>query len=217
MKTNSFSTFIHRSSLAVLLGGGLYAINMALWHPINEFFTNGTPLEINVPLGHAIHHAPELPAYALLAVGLWGLARYQAEVLGWLGKLGLYLASLGFGLMSIGTLGIVIVEGFFQTPVDALETVHPLLLLPLLGSLPYGLTLLRARLLVAEGVWLMMIGALLFLGLIFSGIIDLDWGYWTGKGALALFSTGWTWLGYTFWLEVRETTGLARLMSRAVH
>jgi hypothetical protein len=183
---------------------------MAIWHPVHEFFAAGTSLAITTPLGHAIHHAPELPAYALLAVGLWGLTRYQTEVLGWPGKLGLYLASLGFGVMSIGTLGIVIFEGLLQIPVDALETVHPLLLLCLLGSLPYSLTLLKTRLLAPEGAWLIMSGALLFLGLIFSGIIDLSWGYWVGKGALTLFSAGWTWLGHTFWLEVRETTKLVR-------
>jgi hypothetical protein len=217
MKMDTVSTFMQRSSLAVLLGGGVYALNMAIWHPVHEFSTAGTPLAIITPLGHAIHHAPELPAYALLAVGLWGLARYQAGVLGWLGKLGLYLASLGFGLMSIGALGIVIFEGLLRIPVDALETVHPLLLVCLLGSLLYGPTLLKNRLLAPEGAWLIMSGALLFLALIFSGIIDLSWGYWVGKGALTLFSAGWTWLGQSFWLEVRGDNQAGPVVRRAVN
>jgi hypothetical protein len=52
-----------------------------------------------------------------------------------------------------------------------------------------------------EAAWLIISAALMFLGLIFSGIIDTFWGYWVGKGVLILFSAGWTWLGYALWSE----------------
>lgn len=203
MKTKEMTqaNIVQPSRLATMLGGGLYVANMAIWHPISEPLLAGTPLGITFPLGHAIHHAPELPAYALLAIGLAGLARRQANSLDWAGKIGLYLSMIGFALMAVGTFGIVLFEGVFQISVDALETIHPLLLLPLIGSIFYGLTMLKTKLLPSEGAWLIIVASLMFLGLIFSGIIDTAWGYWVGKGVLALFSAGWTWLGYAFWSE----------------
>lgn len=204
MSATTSSNFIQWSGLATWLGGGVYVANMALWHPISEPLLTGTALAVTTPLGHAVHHAPELPAYALLAIGLLGLSRRLAGHIGWLGQIGLYLNVIGFSLMTLGTLGIVIFEGVLQTPVNALETVHPLLLLPLLGSLLAGSAFLKNRVLVPEGAWLIIAGALLFVGFILTGIIDTGWGYWAGKGALTLFSAGWTWLGYVFWTETRE-------------
>src|SRR5262245_41449395 len=169
MNTNGItkSNFIQS---AIFWGGALYAANMALWHPINEFFAAGTAMAITHPVGHAIHHAPELPAYVLLAVGMVALARWHGSTLGWVGKIGLYITLIGFALMSIGTFGIVLFEGILHIPVNALETVHPLLLLPLLGSLLYGTAVLKRKLLLPEGAWLIIIAALMFLALIFTGI-----------------------------------------------
>lgn len=216
MKTETLinSNFIQRSSRAVMWGGGLFVAAEAIWHPLHEVLFDGTALAVTQPLGHAFHHAPELPAYALLAIGLAGLARRYGPALGWIGKIGLYVALLGFALMSAGTLAILIFEGGLGASVDALETIHPLLLLPLVGALVCGPLLLKAKVLSPDGAWLIIIGAVMFLGLIFSGIIDTTWGYWVGKGVLTVFSAGWTWLGYAFWLEVREQTQPVELVNR---
>jgi hypothetical protein len=205
------------SRLATVAGGGLYLASVGIWHPLHEFLFAGTALDITQPLGHAVHHAPELPAYLLLALGLGEFYRRYAGRLGWVGKIGLYLNIFGFALMALGTLGIVLFEGVFQTPIDALETVHPLLLLPLFGSLLAGLAILKVKVLVPEAAWLIIISPLMFLGLIFTGFIDTFWGYWIGKGVLTLFSAGWTWLGYQFWLETHQTSQGAALLNQATH
>jgi hypothetical protein len=105
------SNFIQRSGLAIVLGGGLYVATEAIWHPLHELLFLGDSLALRQPLDHAIHHLPELPAYALLAVGLVGLSRRYGHSLDWVGKIGLYLTLIGFALMSFGTLGIVLFEG----------------------------------------------------------------------------------------------------------
>lgn len=206
------STAITKSSpiqwrnAAAMLGGGLYVASVAIWHPLHEGLFGGTALAVTHPLGHAIHHALELPAYLLLAVALLGLSRQLTHQLGWSGKLGLYLTLIGFALMSVGTLAIILFEGVLQTPISALETVHPLLLLPLIGALLCGPAILKAKVLALAGAWLIIIGAALFLGMIFTGLIDTTWGYWVGKGILTVFSAGWTWLGYAFWLETTRSS-----------
>ncbi|HRV93095.1 MAG TPA: hypothetical protein P5526_13120 [Anaerolineae bacterium] len=192
---------------ATMLGGGLYVASVAIWHPLHEGLFGGTALAVTHPLGHALHHTPELPAYTLLAVGLVGLSRRLSPQLGRIGKIGLYLTLIGFALMAVGTLAIILFEGVLQTSISALETVHPLLLLPLIGALLCGPAILKAKVLTPDGAWLIIIGAALFLGMIFTGLIDTTWGYWVGKGFLTVFSAGWTWLGYAFWLEATAQPG----------
>ena len=217
MKTEKItqSNFIRRSSLAAVLGGALYVATEAVWHPIHELLILGDSAALRQPVEHAIHHLPELPAYALLALGLVGLVRCYGKSLGRVGRLGLYLAWIGFALMSLGTLGIVLFEGVLGTSVDALETVHPLLLLPLAGSLLCGPAILKAKVLSPAGAWLIISAALMFLGLIFSGLIDTFWGYWVGKAVLTLFSAGWTWLGYALWSQGRQVVRPAGPVSQA--
>ena len=76
---------------------------------------------------------------------------------------------------------------------------------PLIGALLCGPAILKAKVLAPDGAWLIIIGAALFLGMIFTGLIDTTWGYWVGKGFLTVFSAGWTWLGYAFWLEATHS------------
>lgn len=75
----SQSNFNQWPGVATVWGGAFYLASVAIWHPLSEILFAGTTLAVTFPRGHALQHAPELPACALLAMGLMELSRWQTR------------------------------------------------------------------------------------------------------------------------------------------
>ncbi len=112
---------------------------------------------------HWLFHIFEAPIMALIALGVAGLYRYQAERFGKLGKAGAYLAMFGFAVAALGGVAVIVVE--LGTGTNTAEGILDVIVhLPsyfpfTIGSLLFGIATLRAGLLPRAAAWVLAFGA----------------------------------------------------------
>ena len=147
-------------------------------------------------------HALDFPPHALLAVGVAGLYLWQTRQgrFGWLGTVGFILVVTACVVIALGGLAIVLVDGVLKAPVGALDAIHPVELLLLIGAVLFSLATMRADLLPRGGALLIIVGALGFFGIAFAGVGP----EWLISVAVVILGAGWAWLGYALWSESGE-------------
>lgn len=144
---------------------------------------------------HAAYHVLNAPPNALLAVSTAGLYLYlrRSGRFGKLGSVAFYVCLFVFALEAVGGLAIIVSETMFGGAfVEVLDVVHPFVLLLLLGSVLFGVAILRAGVLPRGGAVTIVAIPLVSVGVLFSGL-ETDWLFST---LMALLGLGWAWLGY---------------------
>ncbi len=112
---------------------------------------------------HWLFHIFEAPIMALIALGVAGLYRYQAERFGKLGKAGAYLAMFGFAVAALGGVAVIVVE--LGTGTNTAEGILDVIVhLPsyfpfTIGSLLFGIATLRAGMLPRAAAGVLAFGA----------------------------------------------------------
>ncbi len=79
--------------------------------------------------------------------------------------------------------------------VAMLDAVHPMVLLLMLGSVLFGIGVLRSGAM-ARGAALMLVVVPV---LMIASLFGLGGPQWAFIGGMALFGLGWAWLGYDLW------------------
>jgi len=135
-----------------------------------------------------------------LAVGLVGLYLWQTRQgrFGWLGTVGFILIVAACVVIALGGLAIIFVDGVLKAPVGVLDTIHPVELLLLIGSVLFSMATMRVNVLPSGGALLIIVGALGFFGIAFAGVGP----EWLISVAVAILGAGWAWLGYALWSEI---------------
>jgi hypothetical protein len=183
------SNLIRWGGLAAVLAGALFIVEAVVVPFIGD--------------SHWGFHALDAPPHALLAVGLVGLYLWQTRQghFGWLGTVGFILVVTACVVIALGGLAIVFVDGVLKAPVGALDAIHPVELLLLIGAVLFSLATMRADLLPRGGALLIIVGALGFFGIAFAGVGP----EWLISVAVAVLGAGWAWLGYALWSESGES------------
>ncbi len=184
------SNLIRWGGLAAMLGGALFVVLLSIQPFVDE--------------SHVLSHAPAVPTYALLALGIVGLYLRQKRRFGLLGKVSFSLTFTGFALIAIGGLAIILVEvlaGTGSTPGWLDGIVHRVGgLSMIIGTVLFAIATLRANVLPRGGALLIIIGLLMFVGTRFGGV-ESDW---LKSVPAVLFGAGWAWLGYALWSGKEE-------------
>ena len=182
------SNLIRWGALAAVLAGALFIVEAVAVPFIGD--------------SHWGFHALDAPPHALLAVGLVGLYLWQTRQgrLGWLGTVGFILIITACVVIALGGLAIVFVDGVLKAPVGALDSIHPVELLLIIGAVLFSMATMRADLLPRGGALLIIVGALGFFAIAFAGIAP----EWLISVAVVILGAGWAWLGYALWLESGE-------------
>ena len=160
--------------MAALLGGAMYvgaSAGVVLIYFAFAERTEGTFLH-----HHAFIHAIDAPTFALLALGAIGVYLSQSGRLGRIAKAGFFLTLMGFGLSAVGGLAIIALGLTLgeKATLGVLDVVtHPLAhLLFALGSLLFGIALLRKGDLPKPGALLVAVGPIALLALFVTGLGD---------------------------------------------
>jgi hypothetical protein len=103
-------------------------------------------------------------------------------------------------VIALGGLAIVLVDGVLKAPVGALDAIHPVELLLIIGAVLFSMATIRANLLSRGGALLIIAGALGFFGIAFAGVGP----EWFISVAVMILGVGWAWLGYALWSESGE-------------
>lgn len=175
-----------------MLGGLLfvvYAVGTALVVAYNPALEKSSA-------GHAIYHLFNAPPNALLAVGVIGLYLYlrQSGRFGKLGAVGFYICAIVFAVEAMVGLAIIATE-LSGTFTPALDIIHPMVLLVMLGSILFGIAAFRAGSLPRGGALMLVVVPVLMIASLFA----LGGPQWAFTGGMALFGLGWAWLGYGLW------------------
>jgi hypothetical protein len=183
------SNLIRWGGLAAVLAGALFIVEAVVVPFIGD--------------SHWGFHALDAPPHALLAVGLVGLYLWQTRQgrFGWLGTVGLILIVTASVVIALGGLAIIFVDGVLKAPVGVLDTIHPVELLLLIGSVLFSMATMRVNVLPSGGALLIIVGALGFFGIAFAGVGP----EWLISVAVAILGAGWAWLGYALWSESGES------------
>jgi hypothetical protein len=183
------SKLIQWGGLATLLAGALFIVEAVAVPFIGDI--------------HWAFHILDSPAHAFLAVGLVGLYLWQREQerFGWLGTVGVILIVAASVVIALGGLAIIFVDGVLKAPVGVLDTIHPVELLLLIGSVLFSMATMRVNVLPSGGALLIIVGALGFFGIAFAGVGP----EWLISVAVAILGAGWAWLGYALWSESGES------------
>lgn len=191
------SKWIRYGGSAALLGGLLfiiYAVGTALVVALNPALEESSA-------GHAVYHAFNAPPNALLAIGIIGLYLYarQSERFGKLGKVGFYICAIVFAVETVGGLAIIVSE-LTGTFTPALDAIHPMVLLLMLGSVLFGVAAFRSGSLPRGGALMIIVVPLAMIASLFA-LGGPEWAFTVG---MALYGAGWSWLGYGLWSHYRE-------------
>ena len=183
------SNLIRWGGLAAVLAGALFIVEAVVVPFIGD--------------SHWGFHALDAPPHALLAVGLVGLYLWQTRQgrFGWLGTVGFILIVTASVVIALGGLAIIFVDGVLKAPVGVLDTIHPVELLLLIGSVLFSMATMRVNVLPSGGALLIIAGALGFFGIAFAGVGP----EWLISVAVAILGAGWAWLGYALWSESGES------------
>ncbi len=190
----SSSNLIRGGGPAALLGGLLfvvYAVGISLVTAYNPALKESSA-------GHAIYHLFNAPPNALMFIGIVALYLFlrRSDRFGLLGKIGFYICAVVFALEAIGGLAIIASETMMGgAGVAMLDAVHPMVLLLMLGSVLFGIGVLRSGAM-ARGAALMLVVVPV---LMIASLFGLGGPQWAFIGGMALFGLGWAWLGYDLW------------------
>ncbi len=193
----------------MMLGGFEYILAFVAAYLIYFVFAEQT--KDNFFGQHAFIHMIDVLAFAMLALGALGVYLSQSERLGRVAKAGFWLTLAGFGLSVAGGLTIIVVGLAVgdEATLGVLDVItHPLAqLLYTLGSLIFGVALLRKGTLPKAGALLVAVGpvALFALGL-GQSVAPI-------MAAVAATGLGWVWLGYAL---LSERKGIAAEPQHAV-
>ncbi len=188
------SNLIRVGGPAALLGGLLfivYAVGSSLVAAYKPALEDSSA-------GHAIYHVFNAPPNALMFIGIIGLYLYlrRSDRFGILGKIGFYICAFVFALEAIGGLAIIVSETMLGgAGVNILDAVHPMVLLLMLGSILFGIGVLRSGALAPGGALMLVVVPVLMIASLFL----LGGPQWAFIGGMALFGLGWAWLGYDLW------------------
>ena len=181
---------IRWGGLAALLAGAFFIVEAAAAPFLEDF--------------HWAFHALDSPAHALLAVGLVDLYLWQRRQVrfGWLGTAGFILIVVASVVIVLGGLAIVFIDGVLRANEEVLnDIIHPLEILVMIGAVLFGMATMRMNVLPSSGAWLIIIGALVYLGIKIVGV-GPDWLI---SVAVAIVGAGWVWLGQALWSESGES------------
>ena len=189
---------------AAMLGGFVYILAFVAVYLIYVVFAERA--EENFFGQHAFIHMIDTPMFALLALGAIGVYLSQSERLGRVAKAGFWLTLAGFGLSVVGGLAIIVV-GLAVSDEDTagvLDVItHPLAqLLYTLGSLIFGVALLRKGTLPKFAALLATVGPVALLALFAVG---LNQAYAPITAAVTATGLGWAWLGYALLCEQKRS------------
>jgi hypothetical protein len=139
----------------------------------------------------------ESARWVLLGVGLVGLYLYlrRSSRFGWLGAVGCYTLLVGCVLNTIAYLGFVPSEGVVSYVAYVGDP------LGLVGSVLFGVGILRAGSLPRAGAWLIIVSIpILVIALASTAIGDAHWAnYWFFAMGEVMFGSGCIVLGYGLW------------------
>lgn len=186
--------------IAAVVGGTLFIVSSVVQASIGTWF-GGSPFK-GSPIGHAVYHSLDAPAFALLGLGLLGLYLRYAERFALPEKAIFFLTLATMALTSFLALGILLIEGaVLGAFVEALHVLHsvvfPLATGSLLvGSVLCGASVLRADILPRGGPLLLVVGPLLLMGVVFFAGTQSSWLF---SAPQLLWGAGWVWLGYGLW------------------
>ena len=180
---------------AAMLGGSMYMVASAA--VILIYFAFAERTEGTFVHHHAFIHAIDAPTFALLALGAIGVYLSQSGRLGRIAKAGFFLTLTGFGLSALGGLAIIAVGLTVgeKATLGVLDVVtHPLAhLLFALGSLAFGIALLRKGDVSKLGSLLAAVGPIALLAMFATGLGDSAVLPMIPAAATGL---GWILLGY---------------------
>ncbi len=180
---------------AAMLGGFLYILAVVAVYLIYVLFAEQT--ENNFFGQHAFIHMIDTPMFALLALGAIGVYLSQSERLGRVAKAGFWLTLTGFGLSVAGGFAIIVVGLAVSDEATAgvLDVItHPLAqLLYTLGSLIFGVALLRKGTFPKPAALLATVGPLALFALLALGY---NQAFLPIMAAVTATGLGWAWLGY---------------------
>jgi hypothetical protein len=184
------ANLIRWGGLAALLAGALFILEAAAGPFIEDF--------------HWAFHALDAPAHAFLAIGLVGLYLWQTGQgrFGWLGTAGFILIVVASVVIVLGGLAIVFIDGVLRANEEVLnDIIHPLEILVMIGAVLFGMATIRMNVLPSGGAWLIIIGALVYLGIKIVGVGP----EWLISVPVAILGAGWAWLGHALWSESGES------------
>jgi len=147
----------------------------------------------------------ELARWGLLGVGLVGLYLYlrRSSRFGWLGAVGCYTLLVGCVLNTIAYLGFVPSEGVVSYVAYVGDP------LGLVGSVLFGVGILRAGSLPRAGAWLLIVSIpILVIALASTAIGDAHWTNWFFVMGEVAFGSGLMVLGYGLWSHRNEPVQL---------
>lgn len=176
---------------AAMLGGLLfvvYALGSTLVYASAPEFGDSSG-------GHAVYHVFNVPPNAVMLLGVIGLYSYLRERGGFgiVGKIGFYICAVVFALTAIGGLAIIVSETTLGgAGVPALDAIHPMALLLMVGTILFGIGALRSGSLPRGGAMMLIAVPTLTVASLFA----LGGPQWAFVGGMSLFGVGWAWLGY---------------------
>lgn len=146
----------------------------------------------------------------LLMLGLIGLQFWQPGRGGWTGRVGFVLSFLGLALIFAGDVGKywLNIDDTYLTLAPAYRAMRIGFLLFALGSIAFGISVLRARTL---PIWSVVPFAVFSVGGLVAVTVDLGT---VGATLWILFGAGWAWLGLSLLVEAVVTAWRARRKPR---
>lgn len=145
--------------------------------------------------GHAVYHVFNVPPNAVMFLGVVGLYMYLRERGGFgiVGKIGFWICATVFALTTVGGLAIIASETTLGgAGVPALDIIHPMVLLLMLGAILFGVGAFRSGSLPRGGAVMLIAVPVLMVASLFA----LGGPQWAFVGGMALFGVGWAWLGH---------------------
>ena len=167
--------------------------NLIRWGAIATMLSGAVTLFMGVSTNFDL---VELARWALLGVGLVGLYLYlrRSSRFGWLGAVGCYTLIVGCVLNTIAYLGFVPSEGVVSYVAYVGDP------LGLVGSVLFGVGILRAGSLPRAGAWLIIVSIpILVIALASTAIGDAHWTEWFFLMGEVGFGSGCIVLGYGLW------------------
>ena len=195
---------IHWGGPAAMLGGLIYILAFVATYLIYFVFAEQT--ENNFFGQHAFIHIVDVLAFATLALGALGVYLSQSQRLGRVAKTGFWLTLAGFGLSVVSGLAIIVVGLTVsdEATLGVLDVIaHPLAqLLYTLGSLIFGVALLRKGTLPKPAALLATVGPVALFALFALG---LNQSFAPIMVAVTATGLGWVWLGYALLFEQKKS------------
>ncbi len=149
---------------------------------------------------HAFIHMIDTPMFVLLAFGAVGVFISQRDGLGIVGKAGFWLTLAGFVVGAVGgaiivVVGLAVSDGATLGVLDFIA--HGLShMVYALGSLVFGITLLRKGTLPKLGALLMAVGPVWLFAMFMGGFGGGESSFLLLSAPVAATGIGWMWLGY---------------------